>query len=194
MKEINITRHALMRYASRVCKYQIINDRTFDIWKKQNEDKIEGLETDLKTEFQGSEYICTAAYDTHKKAEFFTNKNKMMTYVVVGDNLVTCYAIDYGLDDEGNRSMLKVLLENLKRAEIEENNFEDKYFERKTEINNSIAVANAEIAELNKKIEKIKGNKALLEQELTNIGLEYEDIKTVIDVAKEKIVRSKMAL
>ena len=117
-----------------------------------------------------------------------------MTYVVVGDNLVTCYAIDYGLDDEGNRSMLKVLLENLKRAEIEENNFEDKYFERKTEINNSIAVANAEIAELNKKIEKIKGNKALLEQELTNIGLEYEDIKTVIDVAKEKIVRSKMAL
>ena len=49
MKEINITRHALMRYASRVYKYQIINDRTFDIWKKQNEDKVEGLEMDLKT-------------------------------------------------------------------------------------------------------------------------------------------------
>lgn len=194
MKEINITRHALMRYASRVYKYQIINDRTFDIWKKQNEDKVEGLETSLKAEFQGIEYICTAAYDTHKKAEFYINRDKMMTYVVVGDNLVTCYAIDYGLDDEGNRSMLKVLLENLKRAEIEENNFEDKYFERKAEINNSIAIANAEITELNKKIEKIKGNKALLEQELTNIGLEYQDIKTVIDVAKEKIVRSKMAL
>ena len=194
MKEINITRHALMRYASRVYKYQIINDRTFDIWKKQNEDKVEGLETSLKAEFQGIEYICTAAYDTHKKAEFYINRDKIMTYVVVGDNLVTCYAIDYGLDDEGNRSMLKVLLENLKRAEIEENNFEDKYFERKAEINNSIAIANAEITELNKKIEKIKGNKALLEQELTNIGLEYQDIKTVIDVAKEKIVRSKMAL
>lgn len=194
MKEINITRHALMRYASRVYKYQIINDRTFDIWKKQNEDKVEGLETSLKAEFQGIEYICTAAYDTHKKAEFYINRDKIMTYVVVGDNLVTCYAIDYGLDDEGNRSMLKVLLKNLKRAEIEENNFEDKYFERKAEINNSIAIANAEITELNKKIEKIKGNKALLEQKLTNIGLEYQDIKTVIDVAKEKIVRSKMAL
>ena len=47
----------------------------------------------------------------------------------------------------------------------------------------------------NKRInKKLKGNKTLLEQELTNIGLEYEDIKTVIDVAKEKIVRSKMAL
>ena len=90
--------------------------------------------------------------------------------------------------------MLKVLLENLKRAEIEENNFEDKYFERKTEINNAVSIANAEITELNKKIEKIKGNKALLEQELTNINLEYETIKTVIDSAKEKIVRSKMAL
>ena len=152
------------------------------------------METSLKAEFQGIEYICTAAYDTHKKAEFYINRDKIMTYVVVGDNLVTCYAIDYGLDDEGNRSMLKVLLKNLKRAEIEENNFEDKYFERKAEINNSIAIANAEITELNKKIEKIKGNKALLEQKLTNIGLEYQDIKTVIDVAKEKIVRSKMAL
>ena len=43
MKEINITKHAFMRYASRVYKYQIINDRTFDIWKKQNEDKIEQI-------------------------------------------------------------------------------------------------------------------------------------------------------
>ena len=194
MKEVNITKHAFMRYASRIYKYQIINDRTFDIWKKQNEDKIEVLEASLKEEFKEARYINTAAYEGNKKAEFYINEQLLMTYVVVGDNLVTCYAIDYGLDDEGNRSMLKVLIENLKRAEIEENNFEDKYFERKTEINNSIAVANAEIAELNKKIEKLKGNKTLLEQELTNIGLEYEDIKTVIDVAKEKIVRSKMAL
>lgn len=84
MKEINITKHALMRYASRVYKYQIINDRTFDIWKKQNEDKIERLETDLKIELGRLEYICTASYDTHKKAEFYINKDKMMTYVVVG--------------------------------------------------------------------------------------------------------------
>ena len=72
-REINISKHALMRYASRIYKYQIINDRTFDIWKKQNEDKVEGLETSLKAEFQGTEYICTAAYDTHKKAEFYIN-------------------------------------------------------------------------------------------------------------------------
>lgn len=194
MKEINITKHALMRYASRVHKANIVSDRTWDIWKKANEEKIQELETNLKIELGRLEYICTASYDKHKKAEFYINKDKMMTYVIVEDNLVTCYPIDYGLDAEGNRAMLKVLLENLKRAEIEENNFEDKYFERKAEINNSLAVANAEIAELNKKIEKIKGNKALLEQELANIGLEYEDIKIVIDVAKEKIVRSKMAL
>ena len=59
MKEINITKHVLMRYASRVHKANIVSDRTWDIWKKQNEDKIEGLETSLKAEFQGTEYICT---------------------------------------------------------------------------------------------------------------------------------------
>lgn len=194
MKEINITKHALMRYASRVHKANIVSDRTWDIWKKANEEKIEVLEISMKEEFKGARYISTAAYEGNKKAEFYINEQILMTYVVVGDNLVTCYPIDYGLDAEGNRAMLKVLLENLKRAEIEENNFEDKYFERKTEINNIVSIANAEISELNKKIEKIKGNKALLEQELTNINLEYETIKTVINSAKEKIVRSKMAL
>ena len=51
MKEINITKHALMRYASRVHKANIISDRTWDIWKKANEEKIEVLEVSLKEEF-----------------------------------------------------------------------------------------------------------------------------------------------
>ena len=44
MKEINITKHALMRYASRVHKVNIVSDRTWDIWKKANEEKIQELE------------------------------------------------------------------------------------------------------------------------------------------------------
>ena len=82
MKEINITKHALMRYASRVHKANIISDRTWDIWKKANEDKIEVLEASLKEEFKEARYINTAAYEGNKKAEFYINE-QLLLYLVV---------------------------------------------------------------------------------------------------------------
>nr|DAN26550.1 MAG TPA: protein of unknown function (DUF5320) [Caudoviricetes sp.] len=194
MKEINITRHALMRYASRVYKYQIINDRTFDIWKKQNEDKVEGLEMDLKTEFQGTEYICTAAYDTHKKAEFYINKDKMMTYVVVGENMVTCYPINYELDAEGNKAILNILLENLKKAKIAEDNFEDNYFKEKDNLKQEKELIQAEIELLNSKLKKLQEKRAGIESRQLEIIGEQQELRNVIKVAEEKIVRSKLAL
>ena len=194
MKEINITRHALMRYASRVYKYQIINDRTFDIWKKQNEDKVEGLEMDLKTEFQGTEYICTAAYDTHKKAEFYINKDKMMTYVVVGENMVTCYPINYELDAEGNKAILNILLENLKKAKIAEDNFEDNYFKEKDNLKQEKVLIQAEIELLNSKLKKLQEKRAGIESRQLEIIGEQQELRNVIKVAEEKIVRSKLAL
>ena len=194
MKEINITRHALMRYASRVYKYQIINDRTFDIWKKTNEDKIERLETDLKDEFQGTEYICTAAYDAHKKAEFYINKDKMMTYVVVGENMVTCYPINYDLSDEGNKAILNVLLDNLKKARINEDNFEDKYFKERDDLNRELELLKAETELLNSKLKTLKEKQARVEARQNEIAGEQVEIRNIIKVAEEKIVRSKLAL
>ena len=194
MKEINITRHALIRYASRVYKYQIINDRTFDIWRKANEDKIERLETDLKAEFQGTEYICTAAYDAHKKAEFFINKDKMMTYVVVGGNMVTCYQINYDLSDEGNKAMLNVLLDNLKRARVDDDKFEYKYFKERDNLKQEKELIQAEIELLNSKLKKLQEKRAGIENRQNEIAGEQVELRNIIKVAEEKIVRSKLAL
>lgn len=194
MKEINITKHALMRYASRVHKANIISDRTWDIWKKANEDKIERLETDLKAEFQETEYICTAAYDAHKKAEFFINKDKMMTYVVVGDNMVTCYPINYDLNDKGNRAILEVLLNNLKRARIDEDNFEDKYFKERDDLNRELGLLKAESELLNSKLKTLKEKQARIEARQNEIAGEQVELRKIIKIAEEKIVRSKLAL
>lgn len=194
MKEINITKHALMRYASRVHKANIVSDRTWDIWKKSNEEKIQELETNLKMEFQGTEYICTAAYDTHKKAEFYINKDKMMTYVVVGENMVTCYLINYELDAEGNKAILNILLENLKRAKIAEDNFEDNYFKERDNLKQEKELIQAEIELLNSKLKKLQEKRAGIESRQLEIIGEQQELRNVIKVAEEKIVRSKLAL
>ena len=194
MKEINITKHALMRYASRVHNANIVSERTWDIWKKANNDKIEDLEKSLKTESQVAEYICTASYDSHKKAEFYINKDKMMTYVIVGDNMVTCYPIDYELDTEGNRAILDVLLNNLKRARIDEDNFEDKYFKERDDLKQERELVQAEIELLNSKIKKLQEKKAGIENRQLEIIEVQQELRNIIKVAEEKIVRSKLAL
>lgn len=194
MKEINITKHALMRYASRVHNANIISDRTWDIWKKANEEKTQELEINLRIELGRLEYICTASYDKHKKAEFYINRDKMMTYVIVESNLVTCYSIDYDLDAEGNKAILNILLENLKRAKITEDNFEDNYFKERNNLKQEKELIQAEIELLNSKLKKLQEKRAGIESRQLEIIGEQEELKNIIKVAEEKIVRSKLAL
>ena len=74
MKEkINISKQALMRFASKVHNKQIISDKSFEEWKKLNEDKLEELEKDLRNEYQQSKYISTSSYDNLEKVDFFIN-------------------------------------------------------------------------------------------------------------------------
>lgn len=194
MKEINVTRHALMRYAARVYKAAGITDRTFDSWRKRHEEEAEELEKCLKLEFQQAEYVTTAQFEGHKKAEFYIRKDLMMTYVASGENLVTCYYIDFGLDDTGNREMLEVLFKNLRRAIEEEENFENKNETRVSFLKASLEKVKSDIAEYEAILAKIKEKKEIFEKELKLVELEKIELSETINNAREKIVRSKKAM
>ncbi|CAL7896842.1 HTH merR-type domain-containing protein [Fusobacterium necrophorum subsp. funduliforme] len=194
MKEINVTRHALMRYAARVYKAAGITDRTFDSWRKRHEQEAQELEKCLKLEFKQAEYVTTAQFEGHKKAEFYIRKDIMMTYVASGENLVTCYYIDFGLDDTGNREMLEVLFKNLRRAIEEEENFERKNEERLAETKNSLSKVKADLAEYGAIINKLIEKQNIFENQLKLIELEKKELSETINNAREKIVRSKKAM
>mgnify|MGYP003221081773 CR=1 FL=1 len=194
MKEINVTRHALMRYAARVYKAAGITDRTFDSWRKRHEQEAQELEKCLKLEFKQAEYVTTAQFEGHKKAEFYIRKDIMMTYVASGENLVTCYYIDFGLDDTGNREMLEVLFKNLRRAIEEEENFERKNEERVAETKNSLSKVKADLAEYGAIINKLIEKQNIFENQLKLIELEKKELSETINNAREKIVRSKKAM
>lgn len=194
MKEINVTRHALMRYAARVYKAAGITDRTFDSWRKRHEQEAQELEKCLKLEFKQAEYVTTAQFEGHKKAEFYIRKDIMMTYVASGENLVTCYYIDFGLDDTGNREMLEVLFKNLRRAIEEEENFEKKNEERVAETKNSLSKVKADLAEYGAIINKLIEKQNIFENQLKLIELEKKELSETINNAREKIVRSKKAM
>ena len=194
MKEkINISKHALMRFASKVHNKQIISDKSFEEWKKLNEDKLEELEKDLRNEYQQSKYISTSSYDNLEKVDFFINKEAMMTFLVNENEIITCYPIDFELDHDGNVSILNVLLENLERAKEAEANFEEEHFYIKENLNRELEVVLAEMDLLNSKLKTLNEKKAVIEAKKAKLIAEYSELKTLKKVAEEKIIKSKLA-
>ena len=194
MKEkINISKHALMRFASKVHNKQIISDKSFEEWKKLNEDKLEELEKDLRNEYQQSKYISTSSYDNFEKVDFFINKEAMMTFLVNNDEMITCYPIDFELDHDGNVSILNVLLENLERAKEAEANFEEDHFYIKENLNRELEVVLAEMDLLNSKLKTLNEKKAIIEAKKTELIAKHSELKTLKKVAEEKIIKSKLA-
>ena len=194
MKEkINISKHALMRFASKAHKNQITNEKTFEEWKKSNEDKLEDLEKDLRNEYQQSKYISTSSYDNLEKVDFFINKEAMMTFLVNENEIITCYPIDFELDHDGNVSILNVLLENLERAKEAEANFEEEHFYIKENLNRELEVVLAEMDLLNSKLKTLNEKKAIIEAKKAELIAEHSELKTLKKVAEEKIIKSKLA-
>ena len=194
MKEkINITKHALMRFTSKVHKNQVTNDKAFEEWKNLNKDKLEKLEKTLKNEYQDSEYISTSSYNNHEKVDFFINKEAMMTFLVNEDEMITCYPIDFELDKDGNVSILNVLLENLKRVKEAEENFEEDHFYIKENLNRELEVVLAEMDLLNAKLKTLNEKKAVIEAKKAELLAEHSELKTLRKVAEQKIIKSKLA-
>lgn len=193
-KNVNVTRHAIMRYAARVYNGQIITERTFDIWKNNNEDKVIEIEKLIKEEYEKSEYITTASYDRHKKAEFYLNEEKMMTYVVADGNIVTCYKIDFELDEKGNREIYMGFKNALKRALEEEECWELTSGAKIALSTNEIKLKNAEIEETESKLSRLRAEKKLMEAEQERLMATAKEIKAKIYSIREKLVRSKLAM
>ena len=193
-KNVNVTRHAIMRYAARVYNGQIITERTFDIWKNNNEDKVIEIEKLIKEEYGESEYITTASYDRHKKAEFYLNEEKMMTYVVADGNIVTCYKIDFELDERGNKEIYMGFKNALRGALEEEECWELTSGAKIALSTNKIKLKNAEIEETESKLNRLRAEKKMMEAEQERLMATAKEIKAKIYNIREKLVRSKLAI
>ncbi|MHD0318602.1 hypothetical protein [Fusobacterium sp. THCT1E2] len=193
-KNINVTRHAIMRYAARVYSGQIITERTFDIWRNNNEEKVIEIEKLIKEEYGVSDYITTASYDKHRKAEFYVNEEKMMTYIVADNNIVTCYKIDFELDERGNLEIYLGFKNALKRALEEEENWEVTSGAKIALSKNEIKLKNSEIEELETKLNRLRAEKKMLEAEQEHLLATSRELKAKIYSIREKLVRSKLAI
>lgn len=193
IKSINITKHAITRYFSRI-KGIIVTDSNYDTWKVSHMEEIEEAKKELQDLFNQSEYITTGIYGIHKKASFYILKEKMLTLIVNESNLVTLYKIDYGLDFIGNKEMIEVLYRNYKRLLLEEEAIQNSNKETAQKLEYEEKRLGLIIQEVEAELQRLRTNKKEIESKRGSLKALEQSIATKINTTREKIILSEKAL
>ncbi len=191
---INATSHAVMRYLQRTRPELLINDYTWDKWKKENRETITEAEKELINIAIYSEHIIKANLNNHGEADYYINSSKMLTLIVKASNIATCYPVTFSLDSIGDKELYKVLMGNVRRLESQLESMEEDYEKLENESNFEIKDITNEIDILNKKIEILRDSKKLIDNKLNLEKAKISEQKAKIRTTKEKIVRSKVSL
>ena len=134
---MNITDHALMRWAQRIEEDHISSQVAFKDWKALNPEKVIQYERDLKEAFKKAEYLTEGIYDKKKRqlAVFHIDQEELILYIVSKErNLITLYDVDFGASKNRNRKILKEFLDEISEQEKERIEFEIKRAEELKEL------------------------------------------------------------
>lgn len=189
----SISNHALARYATR---YQgtVLTDNNVQQFKSRNPEEAKAFEQSLLRDTEKAIFIAEANFEKFPKSRFYINTETMMTFVVSQENcIVTCYPIDYGLEEDMNREMLSILIKNKMLLEDKLSETKNNNAVEISKLETQIADFKVDLENLNTQIEIIKASKKLREDTINVLKQQQQSIDSQIKVAVEKIVRSKNA-
>lgn len=195
--EFNVTQHAIMRYLQRKLGETIVNDRTFETWKKTNEcseQLIKEAIVAIKKIVLNSELELDGDFNSKKQpTKYFINTEAVCISCVKEQNIVTLYELKFEpyYSQETNRSILKTLLAEYKTKELSVK--EKERIMKELKIKNSL-----ETDFLNEEVKKKKTELQILEERLkivtsetTITTKEWENTNVVLEQIKAKICKSE---
>ena len=195
--EFNVTQHAIMRYLQRKLGETIVNDRTFETWKKTNEcseQLIKEAIVAIKKIVLNSELELDGDFNSKKQpTKYFINTEGVCISCVKEQNIVTLYELKFEpyYSQETNRSILKTLLAEYKTKELSVK--EKERIMKELKIKNSL-----ETDFLNEEVKKKKTELQILEERLkivtsetTITTKEWENTNVVLEQIKAKICKSE---
>lgn len=195
--EFNVTQHAIMRYLQRKLGETIVNDRTFETWKKTNEcseQLIKEAIVAIKKIVLNSELELDGDFNSKKQpTKYFINTEAVCISCVKEQNIVTLYELKFEpyYSKETNRSILKTLLAEYKTKELS--------VKEKERIMKELKIKNSLEADfLNEEVKKKKTELQILEERLkivtsetTITTKEWENSNVVLEQIKAKICKSE---
>ena len=189
---MNITDHALMRWAQRIEEDHISSQVVFKDWKVLNPDKVIQYEKDLREAFKRAEYLTEGVYDNKKQlSKFYIDKEGLLLYVVGKDgNMVTLYDINFGMSRVRNKNILVEILGEILEKEKEQQEFEKKKDEEKKELERKRKKKKKKKDELREKLGLLESDQGLINKQIENTRNKGKVLDMHIKNTYRKIIKS----
>ena len=189
---MNITDHALMRWAQRIEEDHISSQVAFKDWKALNPEKVIQYEKDLREAFKRAEYLTEGVYDNKKQlSKFYIDKEGLLLYVVGKDgNMVTLYDINFGMSRVRNKNILVEILGEILEKEKEQQEFERKKDEELKELERKRKTIEMEKDELREKLGLLESDQGLINKQIENTRNKGKVLDMHIKNTYRKIIKS----
>ena len=190
---MNITDHALMRWAQRKEEDHISSQVAFKDWKALNPEKVIQYEKDLREVFKRAEYLTEGIYDDKKRqlAVFHIDKEELLLYILSKEgNLITLYDVDFGASKERNKKILKEFLDEISEQEKDWVEFESKRAEELKELGRKKETLEMEKTELREKLNLVESEQGLLNKQIETTRNRGQVLDRHIKNMYRKIIKS----
>ena len=190
---MNITDHALMRWAQRIEEDHISSQVAFKDWKALNPEKVIQYEKDLREAFKKAEYLTEGIYDDKKRqlAVFHIDKEELLLYIVSKEgNLITLYDVDFGASKNRNRKILNEFLDEISEQEKKRIEFESKRAEELKELGRKKETLEMEKTELREKLNLLESEQGLLNKQIETTRNRGQVLDRHIKNMYRKIIKS----
>ncbi len=190
---MNITDHALMRWAQRIEEDHISSQVAFKDWKALNPEKVVQYEKDLREAFKKAEYLTEGIYDDKKRqlAVFHIDKEELLLYIVSKEgNLITLYDVDFGASKIRNRKILNEFLDEISEQEKEYQEFESKKSKELKELGRKKETLEMEKTELREKLNLVESEQGLLNKQIETTRNRGQVLDRHIKNMYRKIIKS----
>ena len=191
--KMNITDHALLRWAQRIEEDHISSQVAFKDWKSLNLEKVIQYEKDLREAFMRAEYLTEGIYDDKKRqlAVFYIDKEELLLYIVGKEgNLITLYDVDFGASKERNKKILKEFLDEISEQEKEHQEFESKKAEELKELGRKKETLEMQKKELREKLNLLESEQGLLNKQIETTRNRGQVLGMHIKNMYRKIIKS----
>lgn len=175
----NFKEHAIFRFLSRKLGEHIINDKTFQGWKKLpgNKELYDSALKELsKIEAQCDFRVLAKVGNDQKKAEYAINTKELAIFVIDKNDVLTYYNLEYcgDISNSSNLNIFKTLQKEYLSIEKKLNSFDLKNSKRIEKSNGKIELYNSEIITLEEKIKQLKSKREIEKENLNSINLDKD--------------------
>ena len=176
---INITDHAVVRYAQRFHNVDTINEDYIKIWINQNDDLYLKYKEELLKLWQNKDkiFLVEGVFEKSKKNrnKYYISHDYSVIFITdtIDTTIITVYIVNYNMRNEHNTEIIKIFIKEISMTLEDQKDF----LNRKSIL----------YKEIDEKRSVLKGEKSYLESRLRAIELEERSL----NVESEKIANTE---